>query len=403
MHAHQHPREKARDNGVSALIGATSLMRDAWVSSENREPNEPAVAIQSRAWRSRTEAGSSCSKSLEPISFQPTPEAVNYQWVLRNAMSLIEQDLAKVETCIQRGLAASDPSVQTMLDHVRTLGGKRLRPCLTLLAARACGGVTEETIRLAAAIELVHTATLVHDDILDDASERRHRPTTHTLWGVTDAVLLGDWLFTHAYELANQGESTYPGRCIARAAKLVCEGEIRQGRSIGDFDLTEENYFDILGAKTGALCEVSCRLGAWSANAPDSVSERFAQYGYALGIAFQIYDDWLDVWGDVSVTGKTLGTDLASGKPTLPTIFTLSRPAGQSARELLSSDRPDRFECVRASFDEAGASEYTMEVAHQWGKRAIHHLSRTDGMFPIDHDSVHSLQLLAYAATHRAG
>lgn len=403
MHAHQHPREKAKVDGFSKFVGAASTVRDTLVAGENQEATTPGITTKPSVWRSRSEAGVGGVRSAEPIPFHPTAEAANYQWVLRNAMSLIEQDLAKVETCIQRGLAASDSSVQPMLDHVRTLGGKRLRPCLTLLAARACGGVTEETIRLAAAIELVHTATLVHDDILDNASERRHRPTTHTLWGVQDAVLLGDWLFTHAYELANQGDSTYPGRCIARAAKLVCEGEIRQGRSIGNFDLNEETYFDILGAKTGALCEVSCRLGAWSANAPDSVSERFAQYGYALGIAFQIYDDWLDVWGDSSTTGKTLGTDLASGKPTLPTIFTLAQSCGEQARELLNSDRPDRFDRALACFNAVGASEYTMDVAHQWGKRAIHQLSRTDGLFHIDHDSVHSLQLLAYAATHRAG
>lgn len=403
MHAQQHPREKANANGFSTLVGSVSTVRDTLVAEENPSPNDPSIAVKPMAWRSRTESGAGVGRCPENITFEPTAEAANYQWVLKNAMSLIEQDLAKVESCIQRGLAASDASVQPMLDHVRTLGGKRLRPCLTLLAARACGGVTEETIRLAAAIELVHTATLVHDDILDNASERRHRPTTHTLWGVQDAVLMGDWLFTHAYELANQGESTYPGRCIARAAKLVCEGEIRQGRSIGNFDITEETYFDILGAKTGALCEVSCRLGAWSANAPDSVSERFAQYGYALGIAFQIYDDWLDVWGDTSATGKTLGTDLISGKPTLPTIFALAQTSGQTVRELLSSDREDRFERARRCFDDLGASEYTMDVAHQWGKRAINHLSRTDGMFHIDHDSVHSLQLLAYAATHRAG
>ncbi|XZE44357.1 polyprenyl synthetase family protein [Pirellulaceae bacterium SH467] len=376
MHAPQHVSEKAEEDVFATLTAP---------------------------WRARGESTGTQLRSGVSASFEPVhPEATNYQWVLRRAMALIEKDLAKVETCILQGLAASDRSIQPMLDHVRTLGGKRLRPCLTLLSAKACGGVTEETIRLAAAIELVHTATLVHDDILDGADQRRHRPTTHTLWGVQDAILLGDWLFTHAYELANQGDSTYPGRCIARAAKLVCEGEIRQGRSVGNLDLSEPDYFDILGAKTGALCEVSCRLGAWSANASDSISERFAQYGYGLGIAFQIYDDWLDVWGDAAATGKTLGTDLAARKPTLPVIHTLASPDGQGLRDVLAASADVPFGTVRSYFDTVGASDYTLNSAHQWGRRAISHLNRMDGIYTADQESLEALQLLAYAATHRA-
>ncbi|AMV35767.1 Octaprenyl-diphosphate synthase [Pirellula sp. SH-Sr6A] len=376
MHAPQHVSDKSEEDGYSTLTAP------------------------------RRARGESAGRELRvgvPAPFEPLhPEATNYQWVLKKAMSLIEQDLAKVETCIVQGLASSDPSIQPMLDHVRTLGGKRLRPCLTLLSAKACGGVTEETIRLAAAIELVHTATLVHDDILDGADQRRHRPTTHTLWGVQDAILLGDWLFTHAYELANQGESTYPGRCIARAAKLVCEGEIRQGRSVGNLDLAESDYYDILGAKTGALCEVSCRLGAWSANASDSISERFAQYGYGLGVAFQIYDDWLDIWGDAASTGKTLGTDLEARKPTLPVIHALASPGGQGLRDVLVASDAVSFPKVRSYFDAVGASEYTLDSAHQWGRRAISHLNRMDGVYTAHQESLQALQLLAYAATHRA-
>lgn len=357
---------------------------------------------------------------------------VDYVTALRSAVGLIQHELVEVEHVLTDQLLLDSTTqgtatIQLMLDYVKELGGKRLRPSLTLLAAKACGGVTEETIRLAAAIELVHTATLVHDDIIDQADERRHRPTAHKLWGAHQSVLIGDWLFTHAYELANMGQSTLPGRLIARAAKRVCEGEILQGQSVGRVDLEEEEYFSILDAKTGALCEISCRLGAWSAGADEATVEAFAGFGSKLGIAFQIYDDWLDIWGDPKSAGKTLGTDLLALKPTLPTIFALTTrdnalPSLASeishttentinscftttnARDFKSRWLDGSLESqaeLRDELDKIGASSYTRNRANEIGAEAIELLTNVGKSKALQACYIDALAHLAYCATHR--
>ena len=348
-----------------------------------------------------------CCNQARSVMRSASDHAADYVAALKVAVGLIQEDLLRVESILteQMGIESTTRealTLQSMLDYVKELGGKRLRPSLALLVARACGSITPETVRLAAAIELVHTATLVHDDIIDDAGERRHRPTAHMLWGAHQSVLIGDWLFTHAYELANLGESTLPGRWISRAAKRVCEGEIRQGQSLGRTNLTEEEYFDILDAKTGALCEVSCRLGAWSAGADQETIEAFAAFGSKLGIAFQIYDDWLDVWGDPASAGKTLGTDLLSLKPTLPTIFALhcdSTGAFQSRwlnREFHSQG------ALRMELDPIEASQYTRDKANQIGAEAIRSIEAIAQEKQLDAPSIEALSRLAFCATHRS-
>ncbi len=328
---------------------------------------------------------------------------LDYRQVLGTVMASIQSELNEVEKWIASGLQVANPSLQPMLDHVRALGGKRLRPILTLLSAKACGKITEETIRLAAVVELLHTATLVHDDVLDKAEKRRHRPTLHQIWGVPASVLVGDWLFTHAYGLANQGESTMPGRWIASAAKLVCEGEILQGQSVGNFDISEDAYFDLLKAKTGALCGVSCQLGAWSTGAVSNCHERFAEFGMTLGLAFQIYDDWLDVWGDDRVTGKTLGTDLASFKPTLPALRAISvHPQSKSdlVERLRNRDATASLD-LRNLMEFSGASAYTLQKARSLALDAANCLEEVGSC--LDRAVLEQLARLAVAATHRAG
>ncbi len=203
------------------------------------------------------------------------------------------------------------------------LGGKRLRPALLLLAAKACGQVNAQHLTLAAVVEMVHTATLVHDDVLDEASVRRHLATVNARWDNEASVLLGDFLFSHAFYLASTLESTLACQLIGRATNVVCEGEIRQKGSRGDFALDEATYFEILDAKTAALCACCCQLGAHFAGADESMTQRLTQFGRKLGIAFQIADDLLDVVGNETTVGKSLGTDLEKQKPTLPLIRAL--------------------------------------------------------------------------------
>jgi octaprenyl-diphosphate synthase len=324
-----------------------------------------------------------------------------YRLLLRSAMAPISSELSRVEALLKSELQTGNSSIREMLEYVGELGGKRLRPCLLLLAAKACGEPTEESVRLSAVVELVHTATLVHDDVLDKALVRRHKQTVHERWDVPSSILIGDWLFAHAYGLANRGSSTIPGRWIADAAKQVCEGEILQGQSIRHFEIGIEDYIQLLEAKTGALCAVSCSLGAWSGGGDETACHRLQRFGLKLGTAFQVYDDWLDVWGNQDHAGKTLGTDLSSFKPTLPALRALS--------SLATEDRLRLIQCLNQGEDNAlvelqqamiasDASDFTLAYAKRLIAEAIEQLDSLP-----ESAAVVSLRQLALASVSRKG
>ncbi len=235
----------------------------------------------------------------------------------------IANSLEKVEAILQRELRSDTPFVDQLLEHSWLLGGKRIRPVFLLLSGAACGNLTDAHYQLAAALEMIHTATLVHDDILDHADTRRHRPTANAIWGVQQSVLLGDYLFTHAFDVAAQGGSCEALQMLARASNRVCEGEMRQNAWQGDFDLSESDYLRMITEKTAELCGVGCKLGSFLSNADAAMVEQFDAYGRNLGVAFQIVDDILDIVGKDQQMGKTLGTDLVNQKPTLPVIHCL--------------------------------------------------------------------------------
>jgi len=330
---------------------------------------------------------------------EQTP-AMDYSQELKLVTATIREPLVRVESLLREQLRHDSPEIQGILDHVAEMGGKRLRPALLLLAAQACGKITDEAIRLAVVVELVHTATLVHDDILDSADSRRHRETVHKRWNRQISILAGDWLFTQAYFLANQGESTIPGRWIAQAAKEVCEGEIRQNLAVNNFDLKQPEYFDILGAKTGSLCGVSCKLGAWAAGASEAVYNSQYEYGMNLGLAFQIHDDWLDYWGTKERLGKPVGGDFLAAKPTLPMIHALGSATPQERESLLrmcSSPSNENFEQFKTVINRFGASDFTKETARAFSIQAIGGL-RSAGL----NGKASWLERLAIAAVARA-
>ncbi len=244
----------------------------------------------------------------------------------------IADELADAERIFQEELASHFPFVQHLVDHCADFQGKRLRPALVLLSGRACGRVNPSHSVIAAVVEMIHTATLVHDDILDEAMVRRHAATVNAEWGNETAVLLGDFLFTHAFHLAASLESTRACRWIGHATNKVCEGEMQQVHHRGNLDLDEPSYFAIVEGKTAELTAVSCRLGASYAGASESRVAAMDRYGRELGIAFQIADDVLDLWGDERVTGKSLGTDLEKQKLTLPLIYLLRLVTPAQAR-----------------------------------------------------------------------
>lgn len=286
--------------------------------------------------------------------------------ILARVEALIGPALSAAERTFDQELASANPYVTDILSHTRRFRGKRLRPMLLLLSAEASGGIRDEHITLAAVIEMIHTATLVHDDVLDDADLRRHVATVNARWNNSTSVLFGDYLFTHAFHLAASVGTTDACRMIGRATNIVCEGELTQVRQGGNLDLTEEEYLKIIEAKTGELCAVACRLGAHYADADQTVQSAMDSYGRKLGIAFQIADDVLDVAGTERDTGKSLGSDLAQRKLTLPLIRLLSSSSNGSMtriRESISSGNPDAEAELRRLLISSGALASARQAA----------------------------------------
>ncbi len=253
-----------------------------------------------------------------------------------------------------------------------------MRPCLLLLTAMAAGDVREEHKTLAAVIEMIHTATLVHDDILDGADSRRHRETVNSRWGNQEAVLLGDYLFTHAFFLAST-IGTEACQIIGKSTNTVCAGEMKQVGQRGNLHLTEEEYFEIIRGKTAELCACCCELGAGYSGASAAVVEEFKWFGKEVGTAFQIADDMLDLHGAEDETGKSIGTDLCNQKMTLPVIHALAQ---LEADERLALTRriaaapaaSETLSAVQTAMRNAGSFEYARAKATQLIQQAVDRL-----------------------------
>lgn len=278
----------------------------------------------------------------------------------------IEADLAEVERIYQRTLAEHPASLRPILQHLDHYQGKRLRPILLLRSALACGKLQPAHHVLAAVVEMIHTATLVHDDVLDEASMRRHVTTVNARWSNKVSILLGDVLFTHAFHLSSRlGDATLC-ELIGAATNAVCAGEMRQVCEQGNLELSEADYLAIIEGKTAALTACCCQLGALVAGASPSVGERMADYGRALGMTFQIADDLLDLVGDEQLTGKTLGTDLQQGKLTLPMIHLLDNlPLAEASqlRQAVQEGHPGVVDRLRGYLARIPALDYARERA----------------------------------------
>ncbi|WP_337174704.1 polyprenyl synthetase family protein [Paludisphaera sp.] len=286
----------------------------------------------------------------------------------------IQAGLAEAERIFQEELKSRQPFVQALVDHCGDYQGKRLRPALVLLTGGACGRIDDAHPVLAAVVEMIHTATLVHDDVLDESLVRRHAATVNAEWGNEPAVMLGDYLFSHSYHLAASLDSTLACRWIGKATHEVCEGEMMQLHHRGNLDLDEATYTQIIAGKTAALTAVSCRLGAHHAGAEAAVVAEMEAYGYHVGMAFQIADDVLDIWGDERATGKSLGTDLEKQKLTLPIIrlLEIGEPAAvDEARRLLQGARADSRRRLQPLLEESGALDYAWSQARAHVERAV--------------------------------
>ncbi|MEI6712651.1 MAG: polyprenyl synthetase family protein [Verrucomicrobiota bacterium] len=255
---------------------------------------------------------------------------------LKQAFEPVQEALVSVEQRIRAQARAFDPSVESYVAYAIESNGKRLRPALALLAGGATGNILPDHENLAVIVELVHAATLVHDDILDEADKRRSQPTTNARWGNSLAVLLGDCLFAHSLRLSSAFDDNRMCRRIAEAASEVCSGEIIQTQRRFDLKLSVPDYYKILEMKTGALFAVATELAALLNGASPAVMEGLREFGLRLGTAYQIYDDCLDLAGDEENVGKTLGTDLRRGKLTLPVIHLLQTSSPEE-RERISN------------------------------------------------------------------
>jgi octaprenyl-diphosphate synthase len=278
----------------------------------------------------------------------------------------IVDDLARSQAIFADEMISDQGFISDLCGHVRQFHGKLLRPALLLLTARACGNLTPEHHTLAAVVELVHIATLVHDDVLDEADIRRRAATVNRLWGNGRAVLMGDLLYSHAFHLCSSLESQFASRLIGATAITVCEGEMMQVANRGNLDLSEPEYLDIITRKTAVLVEACCHLGAKFAHAGEETVRALREFGRASGVAFQVVDDLLDLTGDESEVGKSLGRDLSEGELTLPLIHYLrTAPARQRTRlvTLLRSAEPQNLAAIADLLRDSQSIAYARDFA----------------------------------------
>jgi octaprenyl-diphosphate synthase len=284
----------------------------------------------------------------------------------------VETELETIRHRLDRQLLGEGGQIDALCRHVDQYRGKMLRPTLLLLSGRACGELNSRHIDYGTLIELLHLATLIHDDVLDQAKVRRQSVTVNNLWGNEAGVLLGDFLLSKVFDLTNQIEEPANNRQFSEAAKTVCRGELMQSLCRRKWDMTEEQYREIIRMKTGVLYQFCARIGAGLAGGSEEEISAMDDFGRLIGESFQIADDLLDIVGRESRTGKTLGTDLLQGKPTLPIIHYL-RQSDADGREkiigLLTASEIEIYK-IRALLEEAGSLQYTQEQARRLSQEA---------------------------------
>ncbi len=273
--------------------------------------------------------------------------ADNKSQAFAKVFAVLAPHMAELDRFLHGQLGAFEPEIRAMADYCINLSGKRIRPALVFLSGwRGPAEIAPDLVRVAAVVEFVHLATLVHDDIMDEAEVRRGRRTASREFGPTPAVLLGDALFAHGLHLASQFPTTEVSVAITESARRVCAGEIVQTLRRRSTSITRADYERIVDLKTAELFRVSCFLGARLAGSEPGYVEAASRFGRHLGIAYQIYDDLLDFFGEETRVGKTLGTDLASGKLTLPLLALLERlPAAEAEalRAEIVGERPPQL------------------------------------------------------------
>jgi octaprenyl-diphosphate synthase len=259
----------------------------------------------------------------------------------KEIFDLIQDDLVLVEKHISAESVASVEAVTAIGQYLHSSGGKRLRPALLLICAKMAGGTSRTAIRLGAVVEMIHAATLVHDDVIDAAQTRRGRPSTNVKWGNHTCVLAGDWLYMQAFQIALRERSFQVLDLLISLTQMMVEGELLQLDRIGQIAITEADCMELVDRKTACLFSVCARLGAISAGAEPAIQERLGEYAWNLGMAFQLVDDVLDFTAREKTLGKPVGGDLREGKVTLPLVYALecASPAERALVQKILEDR----------------------------------------------------------------
>jgi len=297
---------------------------------------------------------------------------------LKDIRELVASDLIAVDAEIRRQLESDVALVNQVGDYIVAGGGKRLRPLLVVLAARATGATGMRHIAAAALIEFIHTATLLHDDVVDDSAKRRGRETANEAFGNPASVLVGDFLYSRAFQMMAALDSPAVMRVMADATNTIAAGEVLQLMNSGDPDTTEIRYLEVIYRKTARLFEAGAQIAAIVARASADIEAALARYGKHLGIAFQLVDDALDYRGDAEELGKNVGNDLAEGKPTLPLIHALGHSdphARAMIRQAIAQGGTEEQGPIRAVVESTGGLDYTARLAEREAEQAIDALS----------------------------
>jgi octaprenyl-diphosphate synthase len=300
------------------------------------------------------------------------------------ALSLIGEDLKNVELQFKKDLQSDVPLIRKVGEYVLSSGGKRIRPALLLLAAKLCGYKGDRHVPLASVIEFIHTATLLHDDVVDNANLRRGIASANTLWGNEASVLVGDFLFSKSFSLMVADGDLNVLRVLSGATTMIAEGEVLQLVCTSDLDITEERYIEVVRCKTAVLLSAACQAGAILGKAGPKEEQALADFGMDLGIAFQVMDDTLDYVAKEAEFGKSIGHDLEEGKITLPLIHVL-RNCTDDERETLSDiiDKEllerDDFQKVFAMVERYGGIDYAVTTARRYVEQAKAALSPFPG------------------------
>ncbi|MDP3659058.1 MAG: polyprenyl synthetase family protein [Phenylobacterium sp.] len=318
-------------------------------------------------------------------------------------LKLARADMAGVDALIRDRMQSPVPVIPALADHLISSAGKRLRPLLTIAAARLAGARDDACLKLAGAVEFIHTATLLHDDVVDSSELRRGRVAAHLIWGAPSSVLVGDFLFARAFELMVEAGSMPALEILARASRVIAEGEVLQLTRAHDLDLTQELYLEIIGAKTAELFAAAAEAGAVSADASRERCAALRRFGANLGIAFQLVDDALDYSGASETLGKNPGDDFREGKTTLPLLLAIARTGGAETefwtrvigrRDQTDADFLRAIDLMRAT----GALQSTLDLAADYAesaKAALDDFASTNGWRPALED------LADFAVTRR--